>query len=63
MICTALFSSLTGAGTQWIPPFVREVIGFDFGTTVYYSGVYVLLLHSVLWLLLCAGFLKYRDLP
>jgi ABC-type multidrug transport system permease subunit len=62
MICTALFDSLTGTGVQWIPTYVRQVIGFDFGPTVYYSGGYVLLTQSILWLLLCAGFLKYRDL-
>ncbi len=62
MVCTALFDSLTGTGVQWIPAYVRQVIGFDFGPTVYYSGCYVLLTQSILWLLFCAGFLKYRDL-
>ena len=62
MVCTAVFNSLTGAGVHWIPAFVRQVIGFDFGTTVYYSGAYVLLAQSILWSFLCAGFLKYRDL-
>jgi ABC-type multidrug transport system ATPase subunit/pSer/pThr/pTyr-binding forkhead associated (FHA) protein/ABC-type multidrug transport system permease subunit len=62
MLCTALFGSLSGESVRWIPAFVREVIGFDFGSTVYYSGGYVLLAQAILWLLLCAGFLKYRDL-
>lgn len=62
MLCSALFGSISGEGVRWIPAFVREVIGFDFGSTVYYSGGYILLAQSILWLLFCAGFLKYRDL-
>jgi ABC transport system ATP-binding/permease protein len=62
MVCTGLFNSLSGAGVHWIPAFVRQVIGFDFGPAVYYSGTHVLLTQSLLWLFLCAGFLKYRDL-
>jgi len=62
MLCTALFDSLGGEGVRWIPALVREMIGFDFGRSVYYSGGYALLFLSVLWLFLCAGFLKYRDL-
>jgi hypothetical protein len=62
MLCTAVFDSLRGEGGRWIPGLVREVIGFDFGRAVYYSGGYTLLLHSILWLFFCAGFLKYRDL-
>lgn len=62
MVCTALFDSLTGSGVHWIPGFVKNVIGFDFGATVYYSGGYVLMGQSALWFVLCAGFLKYRDL-
>lgn len=61
MGCTALFGSLEGDGVRWIPALVREVIGFDFGRTVYYSGAQALMAQSVLWLLGCAGILRYRD--
>ncbi len=61
MLATALFGSLSGEGAGWIPAFIRETIGFDFGSGVYYSGARALLIHSVLWLFLCAGFLRYRD--
>lgn len=61
MVCTALFGSFSGAGAHWIPGFVREVIGFDFGAPVYYSGTSMLLALTILWLFLCAGFLQYRD--
>ncbi|QQG65122.1 FHA domain-containing protein [Desulfobulbus oligotrophicus] len=61
MMCTALFGAFQGEGVDWIPPFVREVIGFDFGVAVYYSGAVRLLVLSVLWLFLCAGFLHFRD--
>jgi len=62
MVCTALLGAFNGEGGRWIPAFVREVIGFDFGRSVYYSGGYTLLTQSILWLFLCAGFLNYRDL-
>ncbi|MDR2551296.1 MAG: ATP-binding cassette domain-containing protein [Desulfobulbus sp.] len=61
MVCTALFGSLEGEGARWIPALVREVIGFDFGRDVYYSGLQALSAQSVLWLLGCAGILRYRD--
>jgi hypothetical protein len=62
MVCTGLFDALNGDGARWIPAFVREVIGFDFGRPVYYSGIHVLIIHSLCWLLCCAGLLRYRDL-
>jgi len=61
MVCTSMFASLGGEGARWIPAFVRETIGFDFGGNVYYIGVSMLLSQFFLWLLLCAGFLKSRD--
>jgi energy-coupling factor transporter ATP-binding protein EcfA2 len=61
MICSALFGSFSGAGAGWIPDFVREVIGFDFGGPVDYIGTSILLALTVLWLFLCAGILNYRD--
>ncbi len=61
MVCTALFAGLEGEGVRWIPGFVRGVIGFDFGRAVYYSGACTLFVQSLLWLLLCAWFLKRQD--
>ena len=61
MTCTALFSSLQGSTTAWIPGLIREVIGFDFGTPVYYSGLGVLLIQSLFWLFLCTWFLRRQD--
>ncbi|ADW16609.1 FHA modulated ABC efflux pump with fused ATPase and integral membrane subunits [Desulfobulbus propionicus DSM 2032] len=61
MVCTALFDTLKGEGARWIPAFVREVIGFDFGQGVYYSGMIFLLAQFLLWVLFCTGFLTYRD--
>ena len=61
MVCTALFADLDGAGVHWVPGFVRGVIGFDFGRAVYYSGACTLFVQSLLWLLLCAWFLKRQD--
>lgn len=61
MLCTALFGAFQSEGADWIPSFIREVIGFDFGVSVYYSGMVRLLILSALWLFLCAGFLHFRD--
>lgn len=61
MAATALFASLSGEGVRWIPAFVREAIGFDFGGSVYYTGLSLLSAQFLLWLLLCAGFLNFRD--
>lgn len=61
MICSALFGSFGGEGAGWIPDYVREVIGFDFGGPVYYIGTSILLALTILWLFLCAGILNYRD--
>jgi hypothetical protein len=60
-ICFALFDSVKGAGVEWIPGFIREGIGFDFGPEVYYNSASLLLGQFVLWLLLCAGILFTRD--
>ncbi len=62
MLCTALFQGIDGEGARWVPAFIREGIGFDFGTSVYYSGISILLIQSLFWLLFCAWFLKRRDI-
>lgn len=61
MVSTALFAGLSGEGIRWIPGFVREVIGFDFGRVVYYTGIRALFAQSLLWIALCAWFLKRQD--
>lgn len=62
MICTALFNSLDGGSIRWIPDLIRQVIGFDFGGSVYYSGSCLLTVQSLLWLFSSAWFLKRRDI-
>jgi ABC-type multidrug transport system ATPase subunit/pSer/pThr/pTyr-binding forkhead associated (FHA) protein len=61
MVCTGLFGALNVEGARWIPAFIRENIGFDFGGTVYYSGIRALSFHSLCWLLCCAGLLRCRE--
>ncbi len=61
MICTAMFHPLTGEGVGWIPGLIREVIGFDFGRTVYYTGGCLLITQFLFWLFTSAWFLKRRD--
>lgn len=62
MVCTALFNSLSGESAGWIPEFIRKVIGFDFGGSVYYTGASILMVQSLLWLFFSAWFLKRRDI-
>lgn len=61
MLCTAVFAHLPGEGVGWVGGFVREGIGFDFGTGVYYTAGLILLGQFVSWLLLGAGVLFLRE--
>jgi hypothetical protein len=61
MVCTAMFHSFAGEGVGWIPGLIREVIGFDFGRSVYYTGGCLLITQFFLWLSFSAWFLKRRD--
>lgn len=61
MVCTAVYGSLSGEGVEWIPGFIRNGIGFDFGLGVYYTSGSLLLGQFLFWLLACAGILHYRD--
>lgn len=61
MVCTAVFAHLPGEGAAWVGDFVREGIGFDFGTGVYYTASLILAGQFVSWLLLGAGVLFLRE--
>jgi ABC transport system ATP-binding/permease protein len=61
MVCTALYTPLMSASTSWIGTSIRQVIGFDFGRSVYYSGTGMLMTQSLLWLFFSAWLLKRRD--
>jgi hypothetical protein len=61
MVCTALFNTLTMESARWIPSLIRQVIGFDFGASVYYIGGCILMAQSLLWLFFSACRLKLRD--
>jgi ABC-type multidrug transport system ATPase subunit/pSer/pThr/pTyr-binding forkhead associated (FHA) protein len=58
---TGVYDGNAETAVSWIPDFIHRVIGFDYGTTVYYHGVSVLVVQAVVWLLLCAWLLKRRD--
>lgn len=61
MVCTALYTPLINEETSWIETTIREVIGFDFGRSVYYTGSTILMTQSLLWLFFSAWLLKRRD--
>ncbi len=60
-----LFSSVylkhSGLSTEWIPSFVTEHIGFEYGTKVYWRSASVLLLQATMWTFFCVGLLRRRD--
>jgi ABC-type multidrug transport system ATPase subunit/pSer/pThr/pTyr-binding forkhead associated (FHA) protein/ABC-type multidrug transport system permease subunit len=58
---TGVYDNNGETTVPWIPDFVHRMIGFDYGTTVYYHGVSVLAVQAVVWLLLCAWLQKRRD--
>ncbi|NOQ46281.1 MAG: FHA domain-containing protein [Desulfobulbaceae bacterium] len=58
---TAVYGGNPETAVPWLPDFVHRVIGFDYGSTVYYHGVSVLAVQAVVWLLLCAWLMKRRD--
>lgn len=58
---TAVYSGQHETVIPWVPEFIRQVIGFDYGSRVYYDGVRMLAVQSVVWLLLCAWLLRRRD--
>lgn len=61
MALSSVYGSLSGEGAGWVPGFVREVIGFDFGLAVYYSGAMRLFLQFSIWIVLAAAILRLRD--
>jgi ABC-type multidrug transport system ATPase subunit/ABC-type multidrug transport system permease subunit len=58
---SSVYGSNPETTVSWIPDFIHKVIGFDYGSTVYYHGFSVLAVQAVVWLLLCAWLLKRRD--
>ncbi len=61
MELTAVYDSNPNTALSWIPDCIEQVIGFDYGSSVYYHGTSVLAVQSLVWLLLCAWLLKRRD--
>ncbi len=58
---SAVYENDSVTTMSWIADFIHRVMGFDYGSTVYYHGVSVLAVQAVVWLLLCAWLLKRRD--
>ncbi len=45
----------------WVPGFIRDRVGFDYGMEQWYYGLAMLALQAAGWLLFCAWLLKRRD--
>jgi ABC-type multidrug transport system ATPase subunit/pSer/pThr/pTyr-binding forkhead associated (FHA) protein len=61
MELTAVYSGNPETTLSWIPACIEQVIGFDYGSSVYYHGTSVLAVQTIVSLLLCAWLLKRRD--
>jgi ABC-type multidrug transport system ATPase subunit/pSer/pThr/pTyr-binding forkhead associated (FHA) protein len=61
MELTSIYSGTPETVLSWIPDCIELVIGFDYGSSVYYHGTSVLAVQTIVWLLLCAWLLKRRD--
>ena len=61
MELTAVYHGNPHTALSWIPDCIKQVIGFDYGSSVYYHGTSILAVQSLVWLLLCAWLLKRRD--
>ncbi len=59
---TAVYRDVTPAGPfGWVIGFVRDRVGFDYGTEQWYYCACMLALQGACWLLFCALLLKRRD--
>lgn len=61
MQLTALYEGFGPEPVSWVAGLVRHVIGFDYGTQVYYSGGIILMAQALFWLSCSAWYLKRRD--
>ena len=61
MLMTAFYDHPDRTSLTWIPQFVTETVGFDFGSTVYLRNTAILLFQAAAWLFLCGFALKRLD--
>lgn len=61
MQLTALYEGFGPEPVSWMAGLVRHVIGFDYGTQVYYTGGIILMAQALFWLFCSAWHLKRRD--
>lgn len=61
MQLTALYGGFRPEPVSWMAGLVRHVIGFDYGTRVYYTGGIILMAQALFWLSCSAWHLKRRD--
>ena len=61
MQLTALYEGFGSEPVPWIAGLVRQMIGFDYGSQVYYTGGIILMAQALFWLSCSAWYLKRRD--
>jgi hypothetical protein len=61
MQLTALYEGFGAEPVPWIAGLVRQMIGFDYGFQVYYTGGIILMVQALFWLSCSAWYLKRRD--
>lgn len=61
MMFTAVYHNTPQLSARWIPVFIRDTVGFDYGNQVIAKGLCMLLFQSCWWLLLSAWILRGRN--
>jgi len=61
MILTSIFQHTQINSTCWIPTFVRDTIGFNFGNKVLLKGAFALTLQALCWLFLSSCIIKRKG--
>lgn len=61
MLMTAAYDQPERTALEWLGPFVRDTIGFEFGSSVYQRNTLILGAQTLAWLFICGALLKYRK--
>lgn len=61
MLLNGIYQNVSAASVVWVPEFVRDAVGFDFGHGIILKGFGVLASQAACWLLVSAWVLKRKD--
>jgi len=61
MLLTSFYSDIPIKSIKWIPDFVKNFVGFQFGSKAFYKGFFMVSLLGFCYLLIAMAVLKKRD--